>query len=32
MDELDVMDRETVSRRRSVLTMLHLVLRLVSLA
>ena len=32
MDELDVMDRETVSRRRSVLTMLHLVLRLASLA
>ena len=32
MDELDVMDRETVSRRRSVLTMLHLVPRLASLA
>ena len=32
MDELDVMDREMVSRRRSVLTMLHLVLHLASLA
>ena len=32
MDELDVMDREMESRRRSVLTMLHLVPRLASLA
>jgi hypothetical protein len=33
MDRLDVMDREMVSRRRrSVLTMLHLVLHLASLA
>ena len=32
MDEPDVMDREVVSRRRSVLTLLHLVLRLASLA
>ena len=32
MGRLDVIDREMVSKRRSVLTMLHLVLRLVSLA